>query len=218
MGKQSGDEVSKRASLRTAPARGCGLPLTSPARTRRDRVGRGSTSIRRERTRGVTLLEMLVAVAIAAALVSLAAPSFASFRRAAGVSAATNELLGALHFARSAAILGGEPVTLCLSADAATCISSDAPAAIGWLVFAKPDAKALASSTDGLPILRRFRLPPDVSVHASRAAVTFWPVTRAGSTSTFDVCDVNRAVKGRAVIVSQTGRPRVAVEQATCAQ
>jgi type IV fimbrial biogenesis protein FimT len=164
----------------------------------------------------VTLLEMLVVVAIAAALVSLAAPSFASFRRAAGVSAATNELLGALHFARSAAILNGQPVTLCLSADAATCVGSDAPtAAIGWLVFTKPDAKV---PIDDQPILRSFRLPPDVSVHASRAAVTFWPVSRAGSTSTFDVCDVNRAVKGRAVVVSQTGRPRVAVEEATCAQ
>jgi type IV fimbrial biogenesis protein FimT len=148
----------------------------------------------------------------------LAAPSFASFRRAAGVSAATNELLGALYFARSAAILNGQPVTLCLSADAATCVSSDVPAAIGWLVFARPDAKALGPSLDDQPVLRSFRLPPDVSVHASRAAVTFWPVTRAGTTSTFDVCDVNRAVRGRAVVVSQTGRPRVAVEEATCAQ
>jgi len=174
---------------------------------------------KRSGCRGVTLLEMLVVVAIAATLVALAAPSFASFRRAAGVSAAANELLGALYFARSAAILGGTPVTLCLSADAATCVSSDAPAAaIGWLVFTKPDAKAPASSVDGQPILRSFRLPPDVSVHASRAAVTFWPVSRAGSTSTFDVCDVNRAVRGRAVVVSQTGRPRVAVEEATCAQ
>jgi type IV fimbrial biogenesis protein FimT len=173
---------------------------------------------RARRARGVTLLELLAVVAIAAALVSLAAPSFASFRRAAGVSAATNELLGALYFARSAAILNGQPVTLCLSADATTCVSSEAPAAIGWLVFAKPDAKAPDSSVDDQPILRSFRLPPDVSVHASRAAVTFWPVSRAGSTSTFDVCDVNRAVTGRAVVVSQTGRPRVAAGEATCAQ
>jgi type IV fimbrial biogenesis protein FimT len=157
---------------------------------------------------------MLVVVAIAATLVALAAPSFAGFRRAAGVSAAANELLGALHFARSAAILEGAPVTLCLSGDAGTCITSSAQAAVGWLVFTNPDA----SSATEQAVLRRVRLPPDVSVHASRAAVNFWPVSRAGSTSTFDECDVNRAVRGRAIGVSQTGRPRVAVEEATCTQ
>jgi type IV fimbrial biogenesis protein FimT len=167
--------------------------------------------------RGMTVLELLVVVAIAAVLAALAAPSFGSLRRAAGVSSATAELLGALHFARSSAVLNGLPVTLCLSADATTCVPSDSAVAIGWLVFAQPDASGFSSSVGDEDILRSFRLPPDVSVYASRTAVTFWPITRSGTTSTFDVCDVNRAVRGRAVVVSQTGRPRVAVEDATCA-
>src|SRR5262245_62003493 len=59
------------------------------------RVANGRPGMgKRNRCGGVTLLEMMFVVAIAATLVSLAAPSFASFRRAAGVSAATNELLG----------------------------------------------------------------------------------------------------------------------------
>jgi type IV fimbrial biogenesis protein FimT len=170
------------------------------------------------RSRGVTVIELLVVVAIAAILAALAAPSFGSFRRAAGVSTATTELLGSLHFARSSAVLNGQPVTLCLSADATTCLKSDSAAAIGWLVFEQPDASVFSSSTGGQRILRSFRLPADVSVHASRTVVTFWPITRASTTSTFDVCDVTRAVRGRAVVVSQTGRPRVAVEEATCVQ
>lgn len=178
----------------------------------------GAGEVGGARSRGFTVLELMVVVAIAAVLAALAAPSFGSFRRAAGVSTATAELLGALHFARSSAVLNGLPVTLCLSADAATCASSDSVAAIGWLVFARPDASAFSSSVGDQNILRSFRLPPDVSVHASRTAVTFWPITRAGTTSTFDVCDVGGAVRGRAVVVSQTGRPRVAVEDATCAQ
>ena len=57
--------------------------------------------------RGVTVLELLIVMAIAAVLAALAAPSFGSLRRAAGVSTATAELLGALHFARSSAVLNG---------------------------------------------------------------------------------------------------------------
>lgn len=170
------------------------------------------------RCRGVTLYELLLAVAIAAVLAALAVPSFGSFRRAAGVSTATTELLGALHFARSAAVLNGLPVTLCLTADAATCLASEARAATGWLVFTQPEATVFSVAIGDQPVLRSFRLPPDVSVHASRAAVTFWPVTRASTTSTFDICDVTRTVRGRAVVVSQTGRPRVAPEEATCTQ
>jgi hypothetical protein len=47
--------------------------------------------------------------------------------------------------------------------------------------------------------------------------VTFWPVTRAASTSTFELCQVGRRATGRSIVVSQTGRPRVATEAASCA-
>jgi type IV fimbrial biogenesis protein FimT len=167
---------------------------------------------------GLTLLELLVAVAIAATLAALAAPSFGSFRRAAGVGTATSELLSALHFARSTAVLRGSPVTLCLSRDDRTCVGSASAAAVtGWLVFAQPDASVSAAPAVVDSVLRSFRLPADVSVHGSRAAVTFWPATRASTTSTFDVCDVGGRTRGRAVVVSQTGRPRVAPEEAACA-
>jgi hypothetical protein len=68
------------------------------------------------------------------------------------------------------------------------------------------------------PVLRRFRVADGVVVHGSRAAVTFWPVARTSLTSTFDVCDAKQEIAGRAVVVSQTGRPRVAVEEASCAE
>jgi type IV fimbrial biogenesis protein FimT len=160
---------------------------------------------------------LLVAVSIAAILAALAAPSFGSFRRAAGVGTATSELLSALHFARSTAVLRGLPVTLCLSRDERTCVGSPVANVTGWLVFAQPDASVSAVPAVVAPVLRSFRLPADVSVHGSRAAVTFWPATRASTTSTFDVCDVGGRTRGRAVVVSQTGRPRVAPEEAACA-
>src|SRR5262249_39191766 len=134
--------------------------------------------VRRER--GFTVLESMVALAVAAVLVTVAAPSFARMKRAAGLSAATNQLLWALNFARSAAVLNSVPVTLCLSADGESCLASAAAAGVGWLVFYQSAGPSAA------PLLHTFRLPSDVTVHGTRAAVTFWPVARAGTTSTFD--------------------------------
>lgn len=170
----------------------------------------------RTRARGITAPELMVVVAITAILAALAAPSFGALRQAAGVGTATAELLGALHFARSSAVLTGAPVTLCLSADAVTCARAGSADVIGWLVFEQPDATAFSSFIGEQRVLRTFRLPPDVSLHAPRSAVTFWPVTRAATTSTFDVCDIKGKARGRAVVVSQTGRPRVQSEGATC--
>lgn len=166
--------------------------------------------------RGVSLVELLAVVAIVAILATMAAPTFGSLRRTASVGAAASELLAALHFARSAAALDGQPVTLCLSADDQTCVTSSADPANGWLVFAQPGAAVAASATVVPPVLRQFRVADGVDVRGTRAAVTFWPAARASLTSTFDVCDVRREVAGRAVVVSQTGRPRVAAEEASC--
>jgi len=184
------------------------------------RPGRGRCSSSAAVKRGFTLIELLVVIAVVAIVTGFAVPGFGNLRRAAGVSVTASELLGALHFARSAAVLNGEPVTLCLSANQETCVASGSEAATGWLVFPDPGARLSGAAAAGQPILRSFRSPDDVVVQGSRAAVTFWPVTRASTTSTFDVCDVNpevsRKVRGRAVVVSQTGRPRVAAEEAAC--
>lgn len=167
--------------------------------------------------RGLTLVELLAVLTITAVLATIAVPSFGSLRHTAGVSVAANELLVALHFARTSAVLHAVPVTLCLSADEATCIGSAASPANGWLVFEQPDATVAPRTAVVPPVLRSFRAPGDIALYGSRTAVTFWPATRAGTTSTFDVCDVSGATRGRAIVVSQTGRPRVAAEEASCA-
>jgi type IV fimbrial biogenesis protein FimT len=69
------------------------------------------------RQRGLTAFELVVALGICALLATLAVPGFAGLRRSAGLSAAANELIWALHLARSSAALRGLPVTVCLTRD-----------------------------------------------------------------------------------------------------
>lgn len=200
-------------------ARSGGWRAGEPRRHRglsKPRRHRGLSKPRRHR--GLSALELLATLGVAAVLTGLAVPGFAAFRRSADVSSAANELIWALHLARSSASLRGEPVTLCLSGDEGACLRTSEASAAGWLVFqAAGQVGSGAQTVPSGPVLHRFRLPEAVAVQGTRPAVTFWPVARAGSTSTFEICDLSRRTPGRSIVVSQTGRPRVAVEAASCA-
>jgi type IV fimbrial biogenesis protein FimT len=167
--------------------------------------------------KGLSALELLTTLAVAAVLVGLSVPGFAAFRRSAGISSAANELIWALHLARSSAVLRGQPVTVCLTVDEGTCLQTPGTSAAGWLVVQTVGQAVAVQGTPADPVLHRFRLPDTVAIQGTRPAVTFWPVSRAGSTSTFDICDVERRTPGRSIVVSQTGRPRVAAEVPSCA-
>ncbi len=180
----------------------------------RDACGRSSVG---KGERGLTALELMVALAIGALLASLAVPGFAALKRSAGLSSAANELLWALHMARSSAVLRGMPVAVCLTRDDQTCLAAPDVAASGWLVYL-PQGQATATRAAPVgAVLQRFQLPAGLAVSGTRPAVTFWPVSRAASTSTFDLCDARSHGPGRSIVVSQTGRPRVAAEAAPCA-
>jgi hypothetical protein len=58
--------------------------------------------------------------------------------------------------------------------------------------------------------------PPDkhIDLRANRNAVIYWPVALAGTTASFVFCDERGARAARAIIVSQTGRPRVSARDA----
>lgn len=179
------------------------------------------------RQRGFTAMELVAALGIAALLATLAGPGFTALRRSAGLTSAANELLGALHLARSSAGRRGIPATVCLTANERTCLSrpptgrealgSPDGAAIGWLVFHSEGAGAAAAQPASPDtVFHTFHLPPDIKVGGTRAAITFWPVARAGTTGTFELCDFDHRTPGKSIVVSQTGRPRVAVEVPSC--
>ena len=88
---------------------------------------------------GFTLIEMIVTVAIAAILASIAIPSFTKMIERNRISTGTNEFLGALIFARSEAVKRSQNVTVCVSNAAQTDCETDSTKKVefsnGWLVF-----------------------------------------------------------------------------------
>jgi type IV fimbrial biogenesis protein FimT len=164
---------------------------------------------------GIALWELLGVVSIAALLAALAVPGFKEARQSAVLTAAVNQMVGSLHFARSAAILRNVPAVLCLSVEGQQCIERLEEAATGWLIFLDFQRSSPPRLDREDQRLRWVSIPADVSLQATRPALTYWPTARNGTTGTFTFCNVMRSGStGRSVIVSQTGRPRTAESDA----
>ena len=100
--------------------------------SRRDR----RDSARFATQRGVTLMELMVAIAIVGITLSLALPSFNESMQRNRIAGQTNDLMGALSLARMEAVRSNRPARVCASSDQATCGASWAD---GWIVLADPD-------------------------------------------------------------------------------
>ena len=98
---------------------------------------------------GFTLIELMMVLAIAAILASVAVPSFRSIIQNTRLTTQANELAGTMNFGRSEAIKRGRRVTVCVSTDQATCTGGTAWAG-GWIAFADPDNSATFTAGDTL--------------------------------------------------------------------
>ena len=93
--------------------------------------------INRRRTHGFTLVEVVITMAVAAILLSLAVPSFRYVTNSNRIAGESNGLVGDLQFARAEAIKEGRTVTVCVSTDGNTCANT-ATWQSGWIVFSDP--------------------------------------------------------------------------------
>lgn len=88
--------------------------------------------MQRNNAAGVSLIELLVAVAIVAILLAVAFPNFEGSMRRNRLATTTNELLGSVSLARSEAIRNTRGAGICASADGLACGDDWNQ---GWLVW-----------------------------------------------------------------------------------
>jgi type IV fimbrial biogenesis protein FimT len=154
-------------------------------------------------TRGFTLVEMMVGLAVLALLAALAAPGFGDYLRDCRRAATVNAIAHALHAARELAGSIGEPVELCASHDGTGCSGG-----LDW----RGSLLLRAVSGDTLRVLPLPRADAGLSVRSNRRAIRVAPLEPSATTATLTVCDDRGAPAARAVIVSRSGRPRIAAE------
>lgn len=76
------------------------------------------------RQHGFSIYELAITLVVLAILIALASPSMGDFLRRNRVAASTNSLLHAINYARAEALRGGYAVTLCPTADGASCLNA----------------------------------------------------------------------------------------------
>ena len=121
---------------------------------------------RRKPQQGVNLIELVVAMSIAALSLTVGVPAFVDLRVSSDRSSALIELVAAAKLARSEAALRGQAVSVCASVNGTTCSNSN-NWSTGWIVFRDPDRDLVvaSSSADIIKVVRfdnpRFTLTAD---------------------------------------------------------
>lgn len=179
--------------------------------------------------RGLTLIELLVALAIVSVLASLAAPGLRGLLARHAVDTAVSAFVADLHFARAQALKLGHSVTICQSASGSAC---DAPAGSwrqGWIVFAAAgDAGSAAATTLGpggilrvqgrLPGLTRFDSPDTTSTPVSYIRFNGRGIVNSRGSSWQVAAGTGGSAIERLLCVSMQGRVSVRpAGEASCA-
>jgi type IV fimbrial biogenesis protein FimT len=179
---------------------------------------------------GHTLVELLLAAAIAGVLAAVGMPALGALVKDHRRSTVANELLASVLLARAEAAKSGQTVIVCGIADAdgdgllvpaeRACRGRDWSG--GWITAVWTDADGDGSVAPGeLRVLREF-----VSTHRAVLSVTanaftatppitpagtaaLRPFSRSSTNGTIAVCDARGGAHARAVIIAANGRARV---------
>ena len=170
----------------------------------------GSPSLGRQR--GFTILELMFTIAVLAVMASLAVPSFLETIRANRIVTDNNELIAALVLARSEAIKRGQRVTVCPSADQASCAGGGGWEQ-GWIVFVDPAGVGVVDA--GEPVLRAWDPLERTTIRAAGSFSDWVSFVGSGETratpnnnDSFYVCgDDGDLARGRTINVGLLGHP-----------
>lgn len=163
----------------------------------------------RQATRGFSLYELLVTLAVASLVLVFGVPSFGALVADNRLRAETDALFHALHLARKTSVVRRREVTLCPSRDGASC-DAGTDWSGGWLLFVNADRDGPPQVDAGEPVLARRQVDERVRIDANRRAFTLRSTHLRATNGTLVVCDRTQRAETRAVVVSYTGRPRVA--------
>ena len=164
----------------------------------------------KNKTSGFTLYELLITIVLIALISSLAIPSFAASIARQRQRAEIDALFHAIHLARKESIMRRKVVSLCPSLDGRSC-SASRDWSSGWLMFENKDRDSPPRIDAGEPILANHRVDDAVRISANRKGFTLRATFLRATNGTFVLCDPNGRIVPRALVVSYTGRPRVAV-------
>lgn len=161
--------------------------------------------------RGFNLLELMVAITVTGILLSVGVPTLRDMTMRQRIVASTQDLQLDLTLARQEAVTRGTSVSVCTSADGATC-SND-----GWeqrrIVFADLNANGAIDVNDEA-IKFSAALVDGLTATSADGFLTFNATGAVAAASLINVC--HTGFKGRNIRVKRTGHPVVETMTVDC--
>ncbi|MEX0744908.1 MAG: GspH/FimT family protein [Phycisphaeraceae bacterium] len=170
---------------------------------------------------GFTLLELMLVVVLAGLLLGIGVPAMGSFIRNARITGAANDVMAALHFARSEAIKRRVPVSVCTSAAplAANPVCTGSAQLFGWIAFVDNNQSGQFDGGEQL-LLQREPLPNTITARSSANPLSFTYLDNGfaldSNAAQLVLCDdrgntpsFGQLSAARGILVSVTGRAGV---------
>lgn len=168
-------------------------------------------------SRGFTLLELMVTIAILAIVAGLSTPSFLRTIENNRAATASNDFALAIIQARSEAVKRNQPVAICKSSDGATCTNSD-DWEQGWISFVDVDGDSILDGGDTI-FAQHEALDGNTTLRAVNGTDSVLPILSDGTTGfleVFDICVDTDTSRGRSIDLAVTGRPSRDVGATQC--
>ncbi len=165
--------------------------------------------------KGFTLVELAVTLAVAVIVLAIALPGYQSFVDNQRIRATTHRLVAHLQLARSESVKSGRRVALCPSSNGTTCAEGFDWTA-GFILFRDRNHDRDRQPDEHLIRVQGKAAQLHILTSTGRRRVVYQPdgTVTGGSNATFHVCSRVAPERNRAVIVSNTGRPRTAARDA----
>jgi type IV fimbrial biogenesis protein FimT len=174
-------------------------------------------------TQAFTLIELVMTMAIAGILVTIAIPSFNSTLTSSRLTNYANDLVGALNLARSEAVRRGIKVTV-RKFDNHSCPINGVNGIIGanwedgWHVFTDTDMGNVGKCVTGDELIRAY--PPLMPSYTFRGNnnisnyISFLPSGQSNTNGSFVICSLGipKANTSRLIIVDNIGRVRMGLD------
>ena len=159
-------------------------------------------------SRGFTIVELMIAIAIAAILLAVAVPSFTRFAQQRAVSLKTVQVRNALELARGLALSQHQVWTVCTVDAANSCVASGG---LRLVIFRDDNGDNDLSVGETLQQeIDINSIELQLSASFGRDFMRFAGNGEALESGNFEVCSANQSVDyGRRVIVFRSGRIRL---------
>ncbi|MFK7975904.1 MAG: GspH/FimT family pseudopilin [Halioglobus sp.] len=175
----------------------------------------------KNRHTGFTLVELMIALVVAAVLMQVVAPGFQKMIKDNHVKSEVFALRAALNTARSEALTRRQRVIVCAGNPADGCSAAGANWVDGFIAFTDPDNDSdyTAPATvndDDLIVVHQSDSPDYVNVwfESTDASdrITFRQQGYTTTTASFEVCDDRKLEDARGIIITAIGHVRAATD------